>query len=220
MRFLRFALAALGLVAVTAFASPTDPKLGADYVALATPQPVQSIGKKVEVIEFFMYHCPFCNMLEPMLADWVKKQGDKILFRRVHVPFSGPNDPEAHLFLTLEAMGQLDAMHAKVFRATHIDRVRMNKDEVIFDWVAKNGVNRAQFIDTWNSFGVQTKMRRLAQVISAYQVTGAPTLIIDGRLTTGPGVIDAGNKGFPREQLSMATVQVLDALVARALQTK
>ena len=74
MRFLRFAVAALGLVASTAFASPADPKLGTDYVQLASPQPVQAVGKKVEVIEFFMYHCPHCNVLEPFLAEWVKKQ--------------------------------------------------------------------------------------------------------------------------------------------------
>src|SRR4051794_14587707 len=103
MRFLRLAVSALGVVASTAFASPVDPKLGAEYIQLASPQPVQVVGKKVEVIEFFMYHCPHCYVLEPYLAEWVKKQGDKINFKRVHMPYSGASDPEAHLYLTLEA---------------------------------------------------------------------------------------------------------------------
>ena len=102
MRSLRFALLATVLAASTAFASPTDPKNGVEYVTLAQPQPVQATGKKVEVIEFFMYHCPHCNALEPQLEQWVKKQGDNIVFKRVHLPSSGPNDPEAHLRLTLE----------------------------------------------------------------------------------------------------------------------
>ena len=106
MRSLRFALAAASLVATAAFASPADPKNGAEYLTLPTAQPVQAVGKKVEVIEFFAYHCPACNLMEPHVEAWVKKQGENINFKRVHFPFQGPNDPEAHLYLTLEAMGK------------------------------------------------------------------------------------------------------------------
>jgi thiol:disulfide interchange protein DsbA len=220
MRFLRLAVAALGLVASTAFASPVDPKLGAEYVELATPQPVQAVGKKVEVVEFFMYHCPHCYVLEPYLAEWVKKQGDKILFKRVHMPMMGANDPEAHLYLTLEAMGKLDEMHGKVFHAMHVERIRMNKDEVIFDWVAKNGIDKAKFIDAWNSFGVLTKLKRLQAVLNAYKIDSVPTLVVDGRYVTSPSLVDAANKGMPEAALSKATVQVLDAMVAKVAKSK
>jgi thiol:disulfide interchange protein DsbA len=219
MRFFQFAVAALGLVASTAFASVADPKLGAEYVQLASPQPVQTVGKKVEVVEFFMYHCPHCNVLEPFLAEWVKKQGDKILFKRVHMP-SSPNDPEAHLYLTLEAMGKLNEVHAKVFKAIHVDRIRLFKDDAIFDWVGKNGVDKAKFIDTWNSFGVMTKLKRLPAVMDAYKINSVPTLVVDGRLMTSPSVVDASNRGMNEEQLSKATVQVLDGIVAKVAKTK
>jgi thiol:disulfide interchange protein DsbA len=220
MRFLSIAIAAIGLVASTAFASPADPKLGAEYVQLATPQPVQAVGKKVEVIEFFMYHCPHCNVLEPYMADWVKKQGDKIVFKRVHMPSGGANDPEAHLYLTLEAMGKLDEMHAKVFRAVHVDRVRLNKDEAIIDWVSKNGVDKAKFLDAWNSFGVMTKMKRLPQILNAYKVDSVPTLVVDGKYMTSPSVVDASNKGMGEAALSQATIQVLDAMVTKVAKAK
>jgi thiol:disulfide interchange protein DsbA len=219
MRFLRFAIAALGLVASTAFASPADPKLGVEYVQLASPQPVQAVGKKVEVIEFFMYHCPHCNVLEPFMAEWVKKQGDKISFKRVHMPY-GPNDPEAHLYVTLEAMGKLDEMHAKVFKAIHVDRVRMSSDEVVIDWVSKNGLDKAKFIDAWNSFGVITKLKRLPQILSAYKIESVPTLVVDGRFMTSPSVVDATHKGLNEGALSQATVQVLDGIVGKVAKTK
>lgn len=220
MRLLRLAVVALGLVASTAFASPADPKLGTEYLPLATPQPVQVVGKKVEVIEFFMYHCPHCNVLEPFLADWVKKNGDKIVFKRVHMPFTGAKDPEAHLYLTLEAMGKLPEMHAKVFHAFHVDRVRMNKEEVIFDWVGKNGVDKAKFLDTWNSFGVMTKLARQPKILEAYKIDSVPTLIVDGRLMTSPATVDATNRGMDEVALSKATVQVLDAMVTKVAKTK
>jgi thiol:disulfide interchange protein DsbA len=129
MRSLRFALVAASLIASTAFASPANPKSGVEYMTLAQPQPAQVVGKKVEVIEFFMYHCPACNALEPAIAQWLKTQGDNINFKRVHMPYKGAADPEAHLYLTLEAMGKLGEMHAKVFTALHVDRVRFENDE-------------------------------------------------------------------------------------------
>jgi thiol:disulfide interchange protein DsbA len=220
MRSLRFALLAASLVASTAFASPTDPKSGVEYVTLAQPQPVQAAGKKVEVIEFFMYHCPHCNALEPQFEQWVKRQGDNIVLKRVHLPFGGPNDPEAHLYLTLEALGKVDQMHAKVFKAIHQERIRMKDDATVIDWVSKNGIDRATFTNAWNSFGVMTKLRRLSQVVDAYKVDGAPTVVIDGKYQTSPATVYNSVKTNNETQLFQATLQVMDALVAKAAKTK
>jgi protein dithiol oxidoreductase (disulfide-forming) len=220
MRSLRFALIAATMVASTAFASPADPKNGVDFQTLSAPQPVQATGKKVEVIEFFAYHCPACNALEPTFNQWIKKQGDNILVRRIHLPFQGPADPEAHLFLTLEAMGKLDQYHHRVFQAVHVQRQRLMKDDQIIEWAVKNGLDRAKFMETWNSFGVTTKLRRLNQVSAAYKVTGTPTIIIDGKYVVSPGQVSEANKIQDMGTLMQATTQVMDALVARAAKSK
>ena len=220
MRYLRFALIAASLVASTAFASPTDPKNGVEYTTLSQPQPVQASGKKVEVIEFFMYHCPHCNALEPTFEQWVKKQGDNIVVKRIHLPFTGPADPEAHLYLTLEALGKVDQMHAKVFKAVHVDRIRLNKDDAIIDWVSKNGIDRKTFTDAWNSFGVMTKLRRLPQLVNDYKVDGVPAIIIDGKYQTSPALVYNSVKTNNEQVLFQSTLQVLDALVAKAAKSK
>jgi thiol:disulfide interchange protein DsbA len=220
MRSLRFALLATALAASTAFASPTDPKSGVEYVTLAQPQPVQATGKKVEVIEFFMYHCPHCNALEPQLEQWVKKQGDNIVFKRVHLPSSGPNDPEAHLRLTLEALGKAEEFQAKVFKAWHVDHLRLNTDAAIIDWVSKNGIDRNKFLEAWNSFGVTTKLRRLPQITSDYKVDSVPTIVIDGKYQTSPATVYNSVKTQNEPALFGATLQVMDALVAKAAKTK
>jgi thiol:disulfide interchange protein DsbA len=220
MRSLRFALLATALAASTAFASPTDPKNGVEYVTLAQPQPVQTTGKKVEVIEFFMYHCPHCNALEPSLEQWVKKQGGNIQFKRIHLPATGPNDPEAHLHLTLEAMGKAEEFQPKVFKAWHVDHLRLNTDAAIIDWVAKNGIDRAKFLDMWNSFGVMTKLHRLPQITADYKVDGVPTVIIDGKYQTAPSIVYNSVKATSEPVLFQATLQVMDALVAKAAKSK
>lgn len=220
MRSLRFALVAAALVAGFANASPTEPRNGAEFTTLATPQPTQAVGKKVEVVEFFAYHCPACNALEPALNAWVKKQGDNIVMRRVPLPFQGPADPEARLFLTLDAMGKLEEYHQRVFRAVHVERKRLSKDDDIIAWAAANGLDKAKFMEAWNSFGVQTKLRRLSQTAESYKVSGTPTIVVDGKYVTSPSTVAQANKIQDMGQLMQATSQVLDALVAKAAASK
>jgi thiol:disulfide interchange protein DsbA len=222
MRLLRLAAACLLATAVSgaAFASPTNPQNGVDYLTLAQPQPVQAAGKKVEVIEFFMYHCPVCNGLEAGFEEWVKKQGDRIQVRRIHMPYTGANDPEAHLYLTLEALGRLDDMHAKVFDAVHKQRIRLNQDPAIIDWVSKNGIDRATFLNTWNSFGVMSKLRGLDRIINNYKVESVPTIIVDGKYMTSPSMAHDSLKTNNPQEMFQGVLQIADALVAKAASSK
>ena len=220
MRFLRIALAAATLVATAAIASPADPKSGAEFTTLAAPQPTQAVGKKVEVIEFFAYHCPACNVMEPHVAEWIKKHAGDVTFRRIAFPFKGPADPEAHLWATLDAMGKADEVGPKAFRANHVERLRLNTDEAILDWVGKGGgLDKAKFLEYWNSFGVLTKLRRLPALVGGYKIDGTPSFVVDGRYLTSPSQIGAANPAL-ENQLPEATKTLLDALVAKVLKEK
>jgi thiol:disulfide interchange protein DsbA len=210
----------LSLSVSLASASPAVPQNGIDYATLARPQPVEANGNKVEVIEFFMYHCPVCNALEPLFEEWIKKEGDRITVRRIHFPSTGPADPESHLYLTLEALGRLGDMHGKVFKAVHVDHIRLNKDDAIIDWVAKNGIDRVKFLEAWNSFGVTMRLRQLQRIADNYQADSAPTLIVGGRFLTNPGLLSRQMEGAAREDVFKATLNVADKLVDKAAQAK
>lgn len=226
MRFLRFAIIAASLAVTTAFASPTDPKPGAEYTVLQAPQPSQTAGKKVEVIEFFMYHCPFCHALEPTLAQWVKKQGDNILFKRIHIPYQGPNDPEAHLFLTLQAMGKSEAYQTPVLDAVG-DLVRRKRSETLTEQEVLDiayklpGMDKAKFMETWNSFGVKTMLGRLPGLVgNGYKVNSTPTVVVDGKYLTSPGQVSETTRTREPQKLFQETMQVLDALVGKVQTSK
>jgi thiol:disulfide interchange protein DsbA len=75
-------------------------------------------------------------------------------------------------------------------------------------------------METWNSFGVTTKLRRLQALSSNYKVTGTPTIIIDGKYVVSPGQVSEANKIQDMGQLMQATTQVMDALVKKAAATK
>lgn len=217
MRFIQHLLAAasLSLFAMAAGASPSAPVNGTDYRTLEKVQQTDS-GKKVEVTEFFWYSCPHCSALEPALENWVKKQGDKIAFKRVPIAFRDSFIPQQKLYYTLEAMGLIDTVHPKVFRAIHVERQQLDTDKQIAAFIAKQGVDAQKFAATYNSFGVQTKVQRATQLQNAYKVDGVPMIAIDGRYITSPSIVGAAMGNRPASMLHDATLQVMDWLVTKS----
>jgi thiol:disulfide interchange protein DsbA len=217
LRLLRPLLATVAFIASASGAQAADFKSGVDYQTLDAPVRADT-GKKIEVVEVFMYHCPHCNALDPVLNDWVKKQGDKIVFRRIHMAGT-PGDPQAHAFVTLEAMNALgNGMHEKIFHAIHVDHNRLNTDESLQDFVVKNGVDKAKYQEFFNSFAVQTKLKRSLQLVSQYKLDSAPSLVIDGHYTTSPALAGHGVSTVPAAHAAL--FQVMDALVAKAAAEK
>lgn len=216
MRKLLLAACLLWLSSGSAFASPTAPVAGADYTVLTNPQPVSSTGKKVEVIEFFMYHCPACYQLEPALLAWVKKQGDNITFKRVHLPHNGDKDAETRMFLTLQALGLEDTLHAKILNTWHVEHKMLRNDDDNINWAIQNGIDKNRYIDTYFSFSVASKISALPRLAESYLVNSTPTLVVDGRFVTGPAVLQQGNPGMPIADLDTGLLQVADYLVEKA----
>lgn len=217
MRLFHRLLAAvsLSLIAVASNATPANPQNGVDYRTLASPQQTDS-GNKVEVTEFFWYSCPHCYAFDPSLMDWVKKQGDKIVFKRVPVAFRESFLPQQKLYYALEAMGKTEELNKKVFNAIHVERQSLDTDAAIIDFVAKQGIDKQKFTEVYNSFGIQSKARRASQLQAAYEIDGVPTIAIDGRYITAPSIVGAGMGQKPEPVLHAATLQVMDALVAKA----
>jgi thiol:disulfide interchange protein DsbA len=92
--------------------------------------------------------------------------------------------PNARTYYTLEALGLVEKLHGEVFDAIHIDRVNLNDEKTQLDWMAKKGVDRDKFAEAWKSFSVQSKTKRAVQLTQAYDVSGVPTLVVDGKYAT------------------------------------
>jgi protein dithiol oxidoreductase (disulfide-forming) len=178
-------LAPVALTATTPAQAQGGPVEGTHYVRLSQPVATAAEAGKIEVIEFFWYGCPHCNVFEPALEAWVRKLPADVVFRRVPVAFrEEPFVAHQRIFYALEALGQVEAMHRKVFYAIHNDRQKLDKPAEISAFMAKNGIDGAKFLDVYNSFGVQTKVRQARQLAEAYKIDGVPALGIQGRYFT------------------------------------
>jgi thiol:disulfide interchange protein DsbA len=161
------------------------PDAGIDYNELRPPQPTES-ASKIEVMEFFWYGCPHCASFEPDLSAWRKRLAADVVYRRNPVAFSDAQTPHSRIYYALETLGKTDALHTRVFTEIVGNRKPLVKPDDIADFMAGNGIDRKQWLDTFNSFTVATRASRAAQVWRAYKVDGTPTVGIDGRFTTSP----------------------------------
>lgn len=188
-------------LSLPALAQPATFKEGKDYAKLAKPVPPSGPAGKVEVIEFFWYNCSHCNEFEPTLARWIATAPKNASVQRVPVAFNASFAAQQKLYYTLEGMGKVDELHARVFRAIHVERQNLSKEDAVLAWVAKQpGMDMVKFKEIYNSFTVSSQVRRATQLQEAYGVEGVPSMGVAGRYYTDgtmagsmPGVLAVVN---------------------------
>lgn len=175
-------LAAFALLAVGVTSAAAQSLVeGQNYLRLKNPQPVDS-GKSVEVLYFFAYGCPHCRAFDPELQPWLKGLPADVEFKRVPVDFG--REQWANLgkvWYTLEALGAEKAMTPEVFKAVHDQKLPLYQDKAFFEWAASKGLDRKKVEDTYNSFGVNSKMNRARQLAKNYNVQSVPVVYVDGK---------------------------------------
>lgn len=202
------AVASLGGIALPTLAQAQARafKDGADYLTLDKPAPTEVPAGQVEVVEFFWYSCPHCNAFEPTLEAWIKQAPKDVTVRRVPVAFRPDFEPQQRLFYVLEAMGKVEELHKKVFYAIHVEKLTLNTADSIAAWAEKQGVDKAKFVEMYNSFTVTTKARKATQLQDIYKVDGVPALGIAGRYYTSATL----------SQSMARALQVTDYLIAQS----
>lgn len=205
-RFLA-AMAAGTAALATGCAAPDPSKVpeeGFEYRALERPWPTES-GGRLEVVEFFWYGCPFCNVFEPVLNAWHAKQQPDVALRKVHIAINPNWRPHQQLYFALQAVGKVNEVHERVYYALHAQMLELNTADRIADFVATQGVDRARFLQAFNSAAVRAEMDKANEMAKAFKVDGVPALGVNGKWLTAPHM--AGT----REQ----ALRVVDYLLAR-----
>ncbi|MEE9222503.1 MAG: thiol:disulfide interchange protein DsbA/DsbL [Nitrosomonadaceae bacterium] len=177
---------------------------GRDYTVLLRPQPTES-GKNIEIREFFWYGCPHCYKLHPYIKAWLKGVPKDVSFRYVPAIFRSSWVPGAKTFYTLEVMGARGKLHDKIYYAIHIERIDLTKEELLFNWIAKQGIDRKKFVDIYNSFTVENQSSQSSRMSKNYGFKGVPALVVDGKYLT------SGRMGSTPQE----TIRTLDELIKK-----
>ena len=204
----RFALYGLALALIALPAAAQQLQRDVDY-RLISQQPVTT-GELVEVIEFFFYACPHCNELEPLLERWLKRKPADVVFRRVPVVRHDSWVPLAKTYYALEAMGELERLHAAVYHGIHVDDLALSQEKYLVEWLGKQGLDRDRFMAIYRSDGIREKVERSRQLTTDYEIKATPSVIVDGRFLTSSGMTDGVAKVIP----------VIDGLIGLARQQR
>jgi protein dithiol oxidoreductase (disulfide-forming) len=170
---------------------------GRHYDVLKAPQRTNVSAGKVEVMEVFSYGCPACDHFQPT----IKKLKTQLPANAqlVYLPASwnaAENWPTLQrAYLTAQSLGIADKAHEEMFRAiwstgelavvdlnTGKPKTRLpTMDDIARFYQRVGGVKPADFVNTSKSFGIDARMRAADAQIIAMQVSGTPTIIVNGK---------------------------------------
>lgn len=92
-----------------------------------------------------------------------------------------------------------------MFDAIHKEGNKLATKEAMADFLAAHGVDKEAFLKAFDSFGVKSQMEKAKKLAVAYQISGVPTLIVNGKYR-----FDIGSSGGLEQ-----TTAVADYLIAK-----
>lgn len=157
-----------------------EPQAGKEYTVLPSQVPTAEPGK-IEVTEVFWYGCPHCYKLEPVITKWAEQIPSDVNFVRMPALFSKLWDIHGQLFITLDTMGVEKSLHSAIFESIQGRKNLLLTPEDMANFVVNHNVDRNRFLETYNSFSVQTRMEKDKKILEKYGINGVPVVIVNGK---------------------------------------
>ena len=154
------------------------------YVQISTEK--QQESKDIIVYEFFWYGCPHCFNLEPTMDRIEADLENDTKVMKIPVALRESWVAHAKLYYALEQMEKTDDMHNLIFEEIHIENNRLATEEQIVTFLEKHGIDTVEFLEKFNSFGTEARIKKSSNLARKYQINSVPTIIVNGRyLTSG-----------------------------------
>jgi protein dithiol oxidoreductase (disulfide-forming) len=176
------------LVSVLLFVTPVRADLMEDVDYRVIPKQKLSDTERIEVVYFFYYGCQWCYQFEPYVDDWLKKKPVDVSFRRVPALRSTKWVTLTRAYYAFEVLDLLPRLHAKAFRAFHRDGIPLQSESTLFDWVAKQGVDRDRFEEVFRSEAITGRMTDSRALTNSFEIDSTPSVAVDGRYLTSSGM--------------------------------
>ncbi len=184
-------LTAIALAIGLSTQANADVVKGEDYKVLDNPETIS--GDIIIVREFFWYGCIHCFKLEPYMHKWLATKPKDVAFFYTPGAMNPVWENSARGFYTAQMMGYQDKTHGNLFKAVfkqpkpNMALAGSSKDAVI-DWYASQGLDKEKFSSYFDSFAVNTKIARSNAGAKRYQITGTPSVVVQGKyvVTTRP----------------------------------
>jgi thiol:disulfide interchange protein DsbA len=178
-------LARLAVVATALLLPPSLPAQQAidpegKYELVQPPQPTETPGK-IEIVDVFWYGCPHCYRFLPAMEAYEERRADYVVVRRMPAIFRDSWDIHARAFYTAQLLKVTERVHRPLFEAMHEQGRRLDTRESLREFFVAHGVDAKAFDATFDSFAVETMVRKSHVMQGRYGVRGTPTVIVNGK---------------------------------------
>ena len=154
------------------------------YVQISTEK--QQESKSIIIYEFFWYGCPHCYNLEPTMERIEADLDKDTKIVKLPVALRDSWIPHAKLYYALQQMGKIDEVHNLIFEEIHLEDNRLNTEQQMVDFLGKHGIDTNKFMEKYNSFGTEARIKKASNLAKKYQIHSVPTIIVNGKyLTSG-----------------------------------
>jgi thiol:disulfide interchange protein DsbA len=168
----------LSVPAISFAQSSIDPE--GKYEMVEPPQPTDTPGK-VEIVEVFWYGCPHCFRFLPSMEALEKRKADYVEIRRMPAIFRESWAIHARAYYTALLLNVVERVHRPLFEAIHEQKNPMNTPELLRALFVAHGVDGTAFDKTFDSFAVETMLRKSVLMQGRYGVRGTPSMIVNGK---------------------------------------
>ena len=181
---IKFTFLALFLILIT-----SSNVFAQKYVQISTEK--QQESKDIIIYEFFWYGCPHCYNLEPTM-DRIEADLEKDT-KVVKLPVALRDSwiPHAKLYYALKQMDKIDLVHNLIFEEIHLEDNRLNTEQQMIDFLGKHGIDTDKFIEKYNSFGTEARIKKASNLAKKYQIDSVPTIIINGKFLTSGSYVSS-----------------------------
>ena len=159
------------------------------YVQISTEK--QQESNDIIIYEFFWYGCPHCYNLEPTM-DRIEADLEKDT-KVVKLPVALRDSwiPHAKLYYALKQMDKIDQLHNLIFEEIHLEDNRLNTEQQMIDFLGKHGIDTDKFMEKYNSFGTEARIKKASNLAKKYQIDSVPTIIINGKFLTSGSYVSS-----------------------------
>jgi thiol:disulfide interchange protein DsbA len=152
------------------------PDAGKDYTPISPAQPTDDPAK-VEVLEFFSYGCPHCAISIRWCMPGRPSCRLMSFSRKCRLPLAVPPGRALPSSITRWKSPAIWLVWKPMFSGhPYRENQSVRGKSALTEWVVKKGVDQKKFTDTFNSFGVMSKVKRGDQMAQAYKIQGVPAI--------------------------------------------
>ncbi len=153
---------------------------GVHYELVDNPTTVRD-PSKIEVAEVFWFGCNHCYALEPYIARWKKDMSSDVAFLKSPATWNEMLKTHANIYYTAKALGIEQQFVPAAFNTIQ-NEGRMLTGGTELEYYFKGfDIERDKYKAVSTSFGVRNAVDQADKKMKQWQVTGVPSLIVNGK---------------------------------------